>query len=367
MENFFTKINAVIKKKPDNQVLAKSFLSNNNSNNSRFIIGKNIDSLKVCKLITIDGIIDDFDTEHSHWENIPIVKSSQIPSNAIVVNCSTSISPISVNKKLIASNIKNLLSYNEIVYASNGNLSMPLFVDEMLFDFEINSQKWLDTYNLLSDKESKKTFLDLICYRLTANISYMKDYSVRISKQYFEDFMHYKSEIFVDIGGFDGDTSSDFCRLYSDYKKVYFFEPSAKNMLSAKDKLKLYKNIEYISCGLSDENGLLSFNPDAGSASAFSESGTTTIEVSTLDLKVNEPVTFIKMDIEGWELKALKGCKNHIINDHPKLAIAIYHKAKDFYEIPNFILSLNPNYNIFIRHYTEGWSETVMFFLPKTK
>jgi hypothetical protein len=87
--------------------------------------------------------------------------------------------------------------------------------------------------------------------------------------------------------------------------------------------------------------------------------------VTTLDIKIKEEVSFIKMDIEGWELKALSGCKDHIINDKPKLAIAVYHNSNDFHQIPNYILSLNPDYDLYLRHYTEGWSETVMYFVPK--
>jgi hypothetical protein len=71
------------------------------------------------------------------------------------------------------------------------------------------------------------------------------------------------------------------------------------------------------------------------------------------------------MDIEGWELKALAGCISQIRNNSPKLTIAVYHNSIDFIKIPEFILSINKNYKIFLRHYTEGWSESVMYFLPK--
>ncbi len=37
----------------------------------------------------------------------------------------------------------------------------------------------------------------------------------------------------------------------------------------------------------------------------------------------------------------------------------------DFWRIPEQVLSYRDDYNIFLRHYTEGVSETVMFFIPK--
>ena len=55
------------------------------------------------------------------------------------------------------------------------------------------------------------------------------------------------------------------------------------------------------------------------------------IKVDTLDnilegLKIDR-VNFIKMDIEGAEIEALKGMKETLGNNDVKLAIASYHKV----------------------------------------
>jgi hypothetical protein len=62
---------------------------------------------------------------------------------------------------------------------------------------------------------------------------------------------------------------------------------------------------------------------------------------------------------------AIEGMKNHILNDYPKMAISVYHKVNDLWKIPEQILAIRDDYNIYIRHYTEGTDETVMFFMPK--
>jgi radical SAM protein with 4Fe4S-binding SPASM domain len=135
--------------------------------------------------------------------------------------------------------------------------------------------------------------------------------------------------------------------------------------LNAKKRLANRRDIEFITQGISDTSGTLSFNSDGDSASAANSEEACTIEVTTLDVTVKEKVTFIKMDLEGWEIKALEGCKQHITEDHPKLAISVYHSAFDFWRVPEYILSIRQDYDIYLRHYTEGWSETVMFFMPK--
>ena len=76
------------------------------------------------------------------------------------------------------------------------------------------------------------------------------------------------------------------------------------------------------------------------------------MELTTIDDFVREKnipkVDFIKMDIEGAELDALKGAINTIKTFKPKLAICIYHKPEHFYEIPTFIKSIVPEYKIWL-------------------
>lgn len=88
---------------------------------------------------------------------------------------------------------------------------------------------------------------------------------------------------------------------------------------------------------------------------------TYSISVVAMDSIIKEKVTYIKLDIEGAELEALKGAQEIIKRDKPKLAICIYHKKEDMVEIPYFIKQLVPEYRLFIRHYSNNECETVLY------
>jgi hypothetical protein len=72
-------------------------------------------------------------------------------------------------------------------------------------------------------------------------------------------------------------------------------------------------------------------------------------------------IDFIKMDIEGSELSALRGAESTIRRCRPKLAISLYHRPEDFFSIPSWIDSLDLGYRVFLEHYSIHQEETVLF------
>ncbi len=185
--------------------------------------------------------------------------------------------------------------------------------------------------------------------------------------QYFEApiIRPQKNEVFVDAGCFNCDTSLMFREWCDgDYEKIYAFEPDPINFTNCKRNIDEgdIKNIEIHNCGLWSEDTVLSFNSLETSGSSIADSGNCSINVVSLDniVKGNR-VSFIKMDIEGAELEALKGARDTITKYRPKLAICIYHKPEDILEIPLFLMDLVPDYKFYIRHYSNYTCETVLY------
>lgn len=90
----------------------------------------------------------------------------------------------------------------------------------------------------------------------------------------------------------------------------------------------------------------------ADSANRLSdEAGEGEVVVTTLDADIEEPVTLIKADIEGFEQRALAGARQHILNDHPKLLISVYHSNEDLWRIPRYIKEISQDYSLYLRHH----------------
>ena len=62
-------------------------------------MGINDISHELCKLVSVDGFIDDF-TESKFFCNLPIIKTKDVPKDAIVTSCSLAIWPVSISKLL---------------------------------------------------------------------------------------------------------------------------------------------------------------------------------------------------------------------------------------------------------------------------
>jgi FkbM family methyltransferase len=161
---------------------------------------------------------------------------------------------------------------------------------------------------LLGDEASASVLKKLMLYYLTSDYRHMKGFSVRFNEQYFDPVVTLTdAEVFVDCGGYDGDTTLEFCSRNPSYKAIYLFEPSRSNFAKARVRLRGCRGVSLIPLGVSDTKGTLSFDPDAGSASCINNSGSATIDVVTIDEQIGMPVTYIKMDLEGWEFRALQG------------------------------------------------------------
>ena len=335
-----------------------------NSSKPKYILGRNEWAKSIAEVIEVDGFVDDFTNDREFLGKI-ITKSHNLPPNSMVVFTVVGVCPLKVREQLVALNVQ-YIDYFAFRRYSAKKLKPVLFWDEFKSNFSKCSDKYEWVYSLFQDEQSKLEFTKILNFRLSSNLSYMNGFTDIQYRQYFEDFLNLKKEgeVFVDVGGFDGYTSLEFIKRCPGYVGIHVFEPEPNNLHAVKKKLSGYPRVNFYSHGLSNRTQTLRFDVK-GSASRISENGDIDIKVDRLDKVLNKHFTFLKMDIEGGEIWAIEGMKQAINNYHPRLAISVYHRHDDFWRIPELILSYRNDYDIFFRHYTEGVTETVMFFIPK--
>ena len=226
-----------------------------------------------------------------------------------------------------------------------------------------------ESYSFLEDDFSKKVYIKCLRNWFNGKFEYFDD--VYSPAQYFsKEIMPLGDhESFADIGAFDGDTTKEFIKTVNkQFEKIYAFELTKESF----HKLEEYKNelpldisnkIELHNVGIGQCHEDVWYNPQDSSSFARTDANTGLIktELAPLDDIIDERITFIKMDIEGAELSALKGAKKTIQKYKPKLAICIYHKPQDLWEIPLYIKESNPSYKLFLRHHTVLEFETVCY------
>lgn len=160
----------------------------------------------------------------------------------------------------------------------------------------------------------------------------------------------------VDAGAYIADTALYFSSKVSESGKVYAFEAMQENVEAGEANLRINgsRNVEMVPMALSDSCGELRFalNALAPSGSCRSALGEMAVPAVSLDSFVQQRgihVDFLKSDIEGGEMDMLRGAAETIRRDAPTCGLALYHRQADYYEIPQFLSSLHPDYLFYFR------------------
>ena len=218
----------------------------------------------------------------------------------------------------------------------------------------IDDFEWL--YGQLADYRSKSTLHAILSnwYR------YDFDAPSRTRELLFDDYFDLDlvqcspDEVFVDLGAYTGDTVLSYLRNYGEdcYRRIYCYEITPSTFQTLCENLRPYRDVECRLKGIGDAEGRMALtgNEVSASANTLTPGADGSVEVTTLDLDIQEPVTLIKTDVEGFEQRALRGAARHIQNDHPKLLFSVYHNNEDLWKIPRMIHELSPEYTFHLRY-----------------
>lgn len=253
----------------------------------------------------------------------------------------------------VMDNIKKISSLSE-TYAPD----VPVIEDNEIFDmpYYIKHQREIEEVRkMLADSQSVKVFDNVINYKLTGKLDYL--FECETPKEEAYSLLELtKNEIYLDLGAYNGDTVKEFITSALSYKSIIAVEPDKKNFKKLQNAVKDLKNVEIYNAVVTDSNETVLFSQNGGRNSCVG-SGEEIKSYSVDGLLGGENATYIKMDIEGQEEKAISGAADTLKSFKPKLNIAAYHKNSDLFSIPLLIKSINPDYKFYLRHhpYIPAW------------
>jgi len=290
---------------------------------------------------------------------------------------------------------KNDLDYYEYLYTTlnddySKNTLLEIVTLRLLgakyIRLSIENEQYLDYHKEISNSKKQTEVIELNTSNIKLNkydfkfenhniscyLDTMGIVTIFKSEQYFYKSKKIKiddGDVVIDGGGCWGDTALYFANKAKD-TTVYTFEftPSNIEVMNKNIALNGLENIKIIPKAILNVSNEKYFLVDKGASSYFTKEKTNDafqIQTITIDDFTKEEnvskINFIKLDIEGSELNALKGAVETIRKWKPKLAIAVYHNPVDFQVIIQFLCELNLGYRFYLDHFTPSIAETIVF------
>ena len=227
-------------------------------------------------------------------------------------------------------------------------------------------------FRVFADEESSRQFVAHLRFRLHL------DFEALPSSNYGDYFpADVVPELgadttFVDCGAFDGDTVRRFIEQQRGrFREIYAFEPDAENFRrlaeyvsrlgsEATDRIHLFR------AAVGGRRARMRFSSSAGMASALSDAGAAEVDVIPVQQVVSareDGVLFLKFDVEGGEAAALEGAAG-LINARSIVAVCVYHRPDDLWELPLKLRALAPTHNLFLRTQGEDGMDVVCYAVP---
>jgi FkbM family methyltransferase len=172
--------------------------------------------------------------------------------------------------------------------------------------------------------------MSLLGMNIGGGTDYETSGETSIIKRIAHNYVGGKEVVVFDVGANIGGYSTELSKLFSSNATIYSFEPSKKTFATLKRNVRKYPNINIYNFGFSDKKSKLILYSDkkvSGLASVYNRRlkhfgikmnfkeniKTKTIDSFCIEKNITH-INFLKIDVEGHELKVLEGAKKILQN-----------------------------------------------------
>ncbi len=240
---------------------------------------------------------------------------------------------------------------------------VPAFGDG-LFDrafFEAHRGEIEEAWELLSDEMSRSIFENVLRFKLTGKIKYLKNAESDPAEVMRSLVCPEEIRIAADLGAYNGDTARELIdAAKGNLQTLYAMEPDERNFrkLTAYAAAEGRTRVLSYNLGAWSEKATLYFDGSGNRNASFGSNRSRSladrpvklkaIEADTLDHVLDGALAdYIKYDVEGSEREAILGSKESIERSHPTLLVSLYHRNEDLFALPLLIKRLFPSYRGF--------------------
>ena len=312
-------------------------------------------------------------------EGVPVMTPEGVASKFgkqtvfVVTILNPALSFLEAKRRLKALNGARVVSFLEIAW-EYPEAFLPYYQFELPQNVLSKASDIRRAFALWEDDESRRQFVRHLRYRL-----YL-DYEA-LPKNSKDDYFPVDvvprlpaDTTFVDCGAYDGDTIRQFLRHQeNDFNEIFAFEPDENNCAKLRDYVStlptdISGRIHIYNAGVGSKRTKMRFNPTGNTSAAFDTSGAAQVDV----LPIQEIVTgsrgaiYVKFDVEGAEWEAIEGMQRLIEVKQPRLAVSIYHRTDDLWQLPLYLKSLNPAYRLYLRTQGEDGMDVICYAVSAT-
>lgn len=229
------------------------------------------------------------------------------------------------------------------------------------FDFFTQHKNEIDkARSLLADELSVKVFDNVIQYKLTGKIDYLKEIETSPEEAWNNILSPTEYKICVDAGAYNGDTAREMLEICQNAEKIYALEPDKRNFKKLSVFAENEKRVVPLNVAAWNKHETLTFDGTGNrNSNPFSNISKKPVEIEAepIDSICCCHADYIKYDVEGSEKEALDGSRETIKKSSPDLLVSLYHRNEDIFALPLLVNEFDPDYKLYIRKfkYVPAW------------